>query len=66
MGLLLPVVTSIDPGETNNLALKEPRILKDLQTVLSQWITSKHYIETESVKLAPEEVEQLRSLGYLQ
>lgn len=57
-----------DPGEKNNIAGREPQIVRDLIDRLDEWErdfgADSH--ASEQVPLSPAEIERLRSLGYVE
>lgn len=54
-----------DPGERVNLASRHPELLDSLGTALDRWQGAVPGEEGPATDLSPEDVEQLRALGYL-
>ena len=60
-----------DPAETNNLAGDYPDTRKRLEFSLNEWISSLNHVKTrsqgkETISPSEEELESLKSLGYIQ
>ena len=56
-----------DPGETDNLAQENPEKVSELRQALASWRTSQEgrRLEAGSGELSPEELEELKALGYV-
>jgi len=55
-----------DPGEEHDLSDQEPEILHELETLLERYLQESSTSNTPSADLSDEQIEKLRSLGYLQ
>jgi len=55
----------VDPEEKKNLAQEDPRRLHELETLLDQYLQEPGTEDTPSIDLSEEQIEKLRSLGYL-
>jgi len=55
-----------DSGELNNLALKNPERVKELSKLVETWDKQHPHGETQASALSTDDVEALKSLGYLE
>ena len=59
-----------DPGESDNIVLREPEVANELKNRLFEWSNYKRWKGNDSIEkqdkfIPPEIIERLRSLGYL-
>lgn len=54
-----------DPGEMENLAEELPDVTRELITDLEAWFAGYREADTSALELDPEDIESLRSLGYI-
>ena len=57
---------SRDPNELHNLYRVDDPVSRQLAEELEQWVQAIPHRKTTAEKLAPETMERLRSLGYVQ
>jgi hypothetical protein len=55
-----------DPNETRNLYIREPEVAAALQAKLTRWAATRPQIRQQVRKLSPEDLQRLKSLGYVQ
>lgn len=55
-----------DPGELNNLVAREKALVEDMRKIIAEWDAKTPKRNAESAELTGEDVEALKSLGYVE